>query len=104
MFHWFKEDTEIIPDVKPDLGSGVCKLPIKLVIALGTVSPLDFTKLCTIRLLLCMVIQYLSGCGAVSRRYTVIRLITQLSASLSIRKQGFCFVPPPVFTEDCRGL
>ncbi|XP_041639567.1 myomesin-2 [Cheilinus undulatus] len=29
-FHWFKEDTEIIPDVKPDLGSGVCKLPIKL--------------------------------------------------------------------------
>uniref|UniRef100_A0AAQ5YCB4 Myomesin 2a n=1 Tax=Amphiprion ocellaris TaxID=80972 RepID=A0AAQ5YCB4_AMPOC len=24
-------DTEIIPDVKPDLGSGVCKLPIKLV-------------------------------------------------------------------------
>uniref|UniRef100_A0A8D3DY33 Myomesin-2-like n=1 Tax=Scophthalmus maximus TaxID=52904 RepID=A0A8D3DY33_SCOMX len=31
-FHWYKEDTEIIPDVKPDLGSGVCKLPIKLVI------------------------------------------------------------------------
>ena len=30
-FHWFKEDTEIIPDVKPDLGTGVCKLPIKLV-------------------------------------------------------------------------
>ncbi|XP_030270887.1 myomesin-2 isoform X1 [Sparus aurata] len=30
VFHWFKEDTEIIPDVKPDLGSGVCKLPIKL--------------------------------------------------------------------------
>lgn len=30
-FHWFKEDTEIIPDVKPDLGAGVCKLPIKLV-------------------------------------------------------------------------
>jgi len=29
-FHWFKEDTEIIPDVKPDLGSGVCKLPISL--------------------------------------------------------------------------
>ncbi|XP_056134518.1 M-protein, striated muscle [Lampris incognitus] len=29
-FHWFREDTEIIPDVKPDLGSGVCKLPIKL--------------------------------------------------------------------------
>ncbi|XP_065809214.1 M-protein, striated muscle isoform X3 [Labrus bergylta] len=29
-FHWFKEDTEIVPDVKPDLGSGVCKLPIKL--------------------------------------------------------------------------
>uniref|UniRef100_H3D8G1 Myomesin 2 n=1 Tax=Tetraodon nigroviridis TaxID=99883 RepID=H3D8G1_TETNG len=29
-FHWFKEDAEIIPDVKPDLGSGVCKLPIKL--------------------------------------------------------------------------
>uniref|UniRef100_A0A8C7WZF4 Myomesin-2 n=1 Tax=Oryzias sinensis TaxID=183150 RepID=A0A8C7WZF4_9TELE len=28
-FHWYKEDTEIIPDVKPDLGSGVCKLPIK---------------------------------------------------------------------------
>lgn len=34
-FHWYKEDTEIIPDVKPDLGSGVCKLPIHLVIALG---------------------------------------------------------------------
>nr|XP_033495446.1 myomesin-2 isoform X1 [Epinephelus lanceolatus] len=30
VFHWFKEDTEIIPDVKPDLASGVCKLPIKL--------------------------------------------------------------------------
>uniref|UniRef100_G3PU89 Myomesin 2a n=1 Tax=Gasterosteus aculeatus aculeatus TaxID=481459 RepID=G3PU89_GASAC len=30
VFHWYKEDTEIIPDVKPDLGSGVCKLPIKL--------------------------------------------------------------------------
>uniref|UniRef100_A0A3B4VF65 Myomesin 2 n=1 Tax=Seriola dumerili TaxID=41447 RepID=A0A3B4VF65_SERDU len=29
-FHWYREDTEIIPDVKPDLGSGVCKLPIKL--------------------------------------------------------------------------
>uniref|UniRef100_A0A8C5DBT2 Myomesin-2-like n=1 Tax=Gouania willdenowi TaxID=441366 RepID=A0A8C5DBT2_GOUWI len=29
VFHWFKEDTEIIPDVKPDLGAGVCKLPIK---------------------------------------------------------------------------
>uniref|UniRef100_A0A669CYE6 Myomesin 2 n=1 Tax=Oreochromis niloticus TaxID=8128 RepID=A0A669CYE6_ORENI len=29
VFHWFREDTEIIPDVKPDLGSGVCKLPIK---------------------------------------------------------------------------
>uniref|UniRef100_A0A8C5FV50 Myomesin 2a n=1 Tax=Gadus morhua TaxID=8049 RepID=A0A8C5FV50_GADMO len=29
-FHWYKEDTEIIPDVKPDLGSGVCKLPIHL--------------------------------------------------------------------------
>ncbi|XP_068173669.1 myomesin-2 isoform X2 [Antennarius striatus] len=29
-FHWYKEDTEIIPDVKPDLGSGICKLPIKL--------------------------------------------------------------------------
>lgn len=29
-FHWYKEDTEIIPDVKPDLGAGVCKLPIKL--------------------------------------------------------------------------
>lgn len=28
--HWYKEDTEIIPDVKPDLGAGVCKLPIKL--------------------------------------------------------------------------
>ncbi|CAN9506983.1 unnamed protein product [Ophioblennius macclurei] len=28
-FHWYKEDTEIIPDVKPDLGSGVCKLTIK---------------------------------------------------------------------------
>uniref|UniRef100_A0A671Y565 Myomesin 2 n=1 Tax=Sparus aurata TaxID=8175 RepID=A0A671Y565_SPAAU len=34
VFHWFKEDTEIIPDVKPDLGSGVCKLPIKLVNAI----------------------------------------------------------------------
>lgn len=34
VFHWYKEDTEIIPDVKPDLGSGVCKLPIKLVIAI----------------------------------------------------------------------
>lgn len=32
-FRWYKEDTEIIPDVKPDLGAGVCKLPIKLVIA-----------------------------------------------------------------------
>lgn len=32
-FHWYKEDTEIIPDVKPDLGSGVCKLPIKLVMS-----------------------------------------------------------------------
>lgn len=31
-FHWYREDTEIIPDVKPDLGAGVCKLPIKLVI------------------------------------------------------------------------
>ncbi|XP_075966390.1 myomesin-2 [Anarhichas minor] len=30
VFHWYKEDTEIIPDVKPDMGSGVCKLPIKL--------------------------------------------------------------------------
>ncbi|XP_074469498.1 myomesin-2 isoform X2 [Sebastes fasciatus] len=29
-FTWYKEETEIIPDVKPDLGSGVCKLPIKL--------------------------------------------------------------------------
>ncbi|KAJ3594005.1 hypothetical protein NHX12_006337, partial [Muraenolepis orangiensis] len=29
-FHWYKEDTEVIPDVKPDLASGVCKLPIKL--------------------------------------------------------------------------
>lgn len=28
-FHWYREDTEIIPDVKPDLGSGVCKLSIK---------------------------------------------------------------------------
>lgn len=28
-FHWYKGDTEIIPDVKPDLGSGACKLPIK---------------------------------------------------------------------------
>uniref|UniRef100_A0A3Q2EDH7 Myomesin-2-like n=1 Tax=Cyprinodon variegatus TaxID=28743 RepID=A0A3Q2EDH7_CYPVA len=28
-FHWYKDDTEIIPDVKPDLSSGVCKLPIK---------------------------------------------------------------------------
>uniref|UniRef100_A0A8C2WV73 Myomesin 2 n=1 Tax=Cyclopterus lumpus TaxID=8103 RepID=A0A8C2WV73_CYCLU len=30
VFQWFKEDTEIVPDVKPDLGSGLCKLPIKL--------------------------------------------------------------------------
>lgn len=30
-FHWYKEDTEVIPDVKADLGSGVCKLPIHLV-------------------------------------------------------------------------
>uniref|UniRef100_A0A3P8W2B0 Myomesin-2 n=1 Tax=Cynoglossus semilaevis TaxID=244447 RepID=A0A3P8W2B0_CYNSE len=29
-FHWYREDKEIIPDVKPDLGAGVCKLPIKL--------------------------------------------------------------------------
>ncbi|XP_026176247.1 M-protein, striated muscle [Mastacembelus armatus] len=29
-FHWYREDKEIIPDVKPDLASGVCKLPIKL--------------------------------------------------------------------------
>ncbi|XP_061736261.1 M-protein, striated muscle [Nerophis ophidion] len=29
-FHWFRENEEIIPDVKPDLVSGVCKLPIKL--------------------------------------------------------------------------
>ncbi|KAF3686335.1 Myomesin-2 165 kDa connectin-associated protein [Channa argus] len=29
VFHWYREDTEIIPDVKPDLGSGICKLPIK---------------------------------------------------------------------------
>uniref|UniRef100_A0A665UYN8 Myomesin-2-like n=1 Tax=Echeneis naucrates TaxID=173247 RepID=A0A665UYN8_ECHNA len=29
-FHWYREDKEIIPDVKPDLSSGVCKLPIKL--------------------------------------------------------------------------
>lgn len=29
VFHWFREDTEIIPDVKPDLGSGVCKLTIR---------------------------------------------------------------------------
>ncbi|CAG5854562.1 unnamed protein product [Menidia menidia] len=28
-FHWYKDDVEVIPDVKPDLGSGVCKLPIK---------------------------------------------------------------------------
>ncbi|CAK6954978.1 M-protein%2C striated muscle [Scomber scombrus] len=28
--HWYREDTEIIPDVKSDLGAGVCKLPIKL--------------------------------------------------------------------------
>lgn len=32
--HWYREETEIIPDVKPDLGAGVCKLPIKLVIVL----------------------------------------------------------------------
>ncbi|KAF3832538.1 hypothetical protein F7725_026203 [Dissostichus mawsoni] len=29
-FLWYKEDTEIVPDVKPDMTSGVCKLPIKL--------------------------------------------------------------------------
>jgi len=29
-FHWFKEAAELVPDVKPDLGSGVCKLPINL--------------------------------------------------------------------------
>ncbi|KAM9860475.1 M-protein, striated muscle [Aulostomus maculatus] len=29
-FHWYREDKEIIPDVKPDLASGVCKLPLKL--------------------------------------------------------------------------
>lgn len=34
-FHWYKEDTEIIPEVKPDLGSGVCKLPIRLVTTLS---------------------------------------------------------------------
>lgn len=34
VFQWFKEDTQIVPDVKPDLGSGLCKLPIKLVILL----------------------------------------------------------------------
>uniref|UniRef100_A0A3B5LWU1 Myomesin 2a n=1 Tax=Xiphophorus couchianus TaxID=32473 RepID=A0A3B5LWU1_9TELE len=28
-FHWFKDDAEVIPDVKPDLSSGICKLPIK---------------------------------------------------------------------------
>lgn len=38
-FHWFKEDAEIIPDVKPDLGSGVCKLPIKLVCFFYQVQP-----------------------------------------------------------------
>ncbi|TNN55141.1 Myomesin-2 [Liparis tanakae] len=30
VFQWFKEDAEIVPDVKPDLGTGLCKLPIKL--------------------------------------------------------------------------
>lgn len=48
-FHWYKEDTEIIPDVKPDLGSGVCKLPIKLVIALADL--LNAINQCTIPLL-----------------------------------------------------
>ncbi|XP_054892557.1 myomesin-2 [Poeciliopsis prolifica] len=28
-FHWYKDDAEVIPDVKPDLSSGICKLPIK---------------------------------------------------------------------------
>uniref|UniRef100_A0A8C9RRS4 Myomesin 2 n=1 Tax=Scleropages formosus TaxID=113540 RepID=A0A8C9RRS4_SCLFO len=31
VFHWYKDDEEIIPDVKPDLTSGVCKLPLPLV-------------------------------------------------------------------------
>ncbi|XP_018604826.2 myomesin-2 isoform X2 [Scleropages formosus] len=30
VFHWYKDDEEIIPDVKPDLTSGVCKLPLPL--------------------------------------------------------------------------
>ena len=38
-FHWYKEDTEIIPDVKPDLGSGVCKLPIHLVNQMFRIPP-----------------------------------------------------------------
>uniref|UniRef100_A0A3Q2G1S0 Myomesin-2-like n=1 Tax=Cyprinodon variegatus TaxID=28743 RepID=A0A3Q2G1S0_CYPVA len=39
-FHWYKDDTEIIPDVKPDLSSGVCKLPIKEVKRSNFCSPL----------------------------------------------------------------
>ena len=27
-FHWFKEDTEIVPNEKTDLSSGACKLPL----------------------------------------------------------------------------
>lgn len=31
VFHWFKNDVEVIPDVPADLSSGVCKLPLPLV-------------------------------------------------------------------------
>ncbi|XP_026795200.3 myomesin-2 [Pangasianodon hypophthalmus] len=30
VFHWFKNDLEVIPDVPADLSSGVCKLPLPL--------------------------------------------------------------------------
>ncbi|XP_066534969.1 myomesin-2 [Hoplias malabaricus] len=30
VFHWFKDDVEVIPEVPADLGSGVCKLPLSL--------------------------------------------------------------------------
>lgn len=31
VFHWFKNDVEVIPDVPADLSSGVCKLNLALV-------------------------------------------------------------------------
>uniref|UniRef100_A0AAR2KLX0 Myomesin 2a n=1 Tax=Pygocentrus nattereri TaxID=42514 RepID=A0AAR2KLX0_PYGNA len=30
VFHWFKDDVEVIPEVPADLSSGVCKLPLSL--------------------------------------------------------------------------